>query len=170
MAAPCFIAWAADTSAATGPPATVATSATSGTVKTILQIRPATTVKVRVIEWGYTFDVAPTNPVRVELVDTGTVYATVTTIGSGVRMYNDQTGVGSTVQTGTTHTGFNASAEGTITSSRLLGYQYDNGIYFKQQFPLGREPEVGVDRALRVRATPTTSAAINMQAYVIWEE
>lgn len=170
MAAPCFIVWAADTSAATGPPSTVATSAVSGTVKTILQIRTATTVKLRIVEWGYTFDSAPAAPVRVELVDAGQIYATVTTIGSGVRMYNDQTGVSSTVQTGVTHTGFNASAEGTITASRLLGYQYDNGIYFKQQFPLGREPEVGVDRSLRIRATPTTSSAVNMQAYVIFEE
>jgi hypothetical protein len=170
MAAPCFIVWAADTSAATGPPATVATSATAGTVKTILQLRPGTSTKIRVVEWGYGFDTAPSAPVRVELVTTGTIYATVTTIGSGIRMYNDCTGASSTAQTGTTHTGFSASGEGTITSSRLLAYQYDTALFFKQQFPLGREPEVPADGALRIRATPTTSSAVNMQAYIIWEE
>lgn len=167
MAAPCYIVWAADTSASTGPPSTVATSATSGTVKTILQIDP--TVKIRVIEWGYTLDAAPAAPLRVELVAVN-VAATVTTIGSGVRLYNDATGSASTVTAGTSNTGFNASAEGTVTSSRLLDYQYENGIYFKKQFPLGREPEAAAADFLRVRATPTTSVAVNIMPYIVWEE
>jgi hypothetical protein len=73
------------------------------------------------------------------------------------------------VQTGTTHTGFNASGEGTITSSRLLAYQYETGVYFKQQFPLGREPTVAADNALRIRATPTTSVAISLMPYIVFE-
>lgn len=169
MAAPCYIVWNADTSASTGPPSTTATSATGGTVKTILQVRPPTDSKIRVVEWGYGFDATPAAPVRVELVTTGTIYATVTTIGSGVRMYNDTSGSASTVQTGTTHTGFNASGEGTITSSRLLAYRYDTALFFQQQFPLGREPEVGADNSLRIRATPTTSVAVNMWCYIIFE-
>lgn len=169
MAAPCYIVWAADTSAATGPPTTVATSATSGTVKTILQLKPGAG-KVRIVEWGYTLDASPAAPLRVELVETGTVFATVTTIGSGIRPYNDVTGTTSLASAGTSATGFNASAEGTITASRLLGYQYENGIYFKQQFPLGREPEVNAASSLRVRATPTTSVAVNIMPYIIWEE
>lgn len=169
MAAPVFIVWAADTSAAIAPPATVATSAVSGTVKTILQLKPGAG-KIRVIEWGYTFDTPPAAPVRVELVETGTVFATVTTIGSGIRPYNDTTGPSSLASAGTSATGFNASAEGTITASRLLGYQYENGLYFKQQFPLGREPEVNAASALRIRATPTSAAAVNMQCYIMFEE
>lgn len=169
MAAPCFIAWNADTSAATGPPTTTATSAVAGTPKTILQIKPGN-AKIRVVEWGYGFDAPPAAPVRVELVDTGAVFATVTTIGSGVRNYNDATGPVSAAAAGATATGFNASSEGTITSSRLLAYNYDAALYFKQQFPLGREPEINASGALRVRATPTTAAAVNMWAYIIWEE
>lgn len=169
MAAPCFIVWAADTSAATGPPSTVATSATSGTVKTILQLKPGTP-KIRVIEWGYTLDAAPAAPLRVELVETGTVFATVTTIGSGVRTYNDVTGAASQSSAGTSATGFNATAEGTITASRLLDYQYESGIYFKKQFPLGREPEVNGASSLRIRATPTSSVAVNIMPYIIFEE
>lgn len=169
MGAPCFIAWAADTSAATAPPAVVATSATSGTVKTILQIKPATP-KIRIIEWGYALSALPAAPLQIELVETGTVFATVTTIGSGVRNYNDVTGPASAVVAGTAATGFNASAEGTITASRLLDYQYENGLYLKKQFPLGREPEVNGGSSLRIRATPTSNAAVSMQAYIIWEE
>lgn len=169
MAAPLFIAWNADTSALTGPPATTATSATSGTVKTILQVKPGAG-KIRIVEWGYGFDSAPAAPVRVELIETGTVFATVTTIGSGIRAYNDATGPASSCTAGTAATGFNATAEGTVTASRLFAYNYDNAIYGKQQFPLGREPEVNAASALRIRATPTSAAAVNMWAYVIWEE
>jgi hypothetical protein len=107
--------------------------------------------------------------VRIELVETGTIYATVTTIGSGVRSFNDASGPAGTVQSGTTHTGFNASAEGTIVASRLLAYQYETGVFFKQQFPLGREPEVGANSALRIRATPTTSVAVSLMPYIIYE-
>lgn len=168
MAAPCFIVWNADTSAATGPPATTATSATSGTVKTILQLKSGA-AKIRVIEWGYVFDSTPTSPVRVELVETGTVFATVTTIGSGIRTYNDTGGV-SQLAAGTSATGFNAVAEGTITASRLFAYNYDTGLYFKQQFPLGREPEIAAASSLRIRATPTVSVASNVACYIIIEE
>lgn len=169
MAAPTFVVWNADTSAATGPPATTATSATAGTVKTILQLKPGAN-KVRIVEWGYGFDAAPAAPMRVELVETGTVFATVTTIGSGILRYNDVSGAASQASAGTAATGFNASAEGTITASRLLGFNYENGIYFKQQFPLGREPEVNAAAALRVRATPTVSVAQNIWCYIVWEE
>ena len=169
MAAPLFIAWNADTSALTGPPAATATSATSGTVKTILQIKPGAQ-KFRIVEWGYGFDAAPAAPVRVELIETGTVFATVTTIGSGIRLYNDATGPASQAVAGTSATGFNSTSEGTVTASRLFAYNYDNALYFKQQFPLGREPEVNAASALRIRATPTSAAAVNIWCYVIWEE
>lgn len=165
MPAPTFIAWNGDTSASTAAP----TAVTTGTsLKTMLQVRPSATGKIRVVEWGYSFDVLPTAVVKVELVETGTVYATVTTIGSGVRKYGDSGAGTSTVQTGTSHTGFTATAEGSITASRLLAYQHEWGQQFKQQFPLGREPEIAADSALRIRVT--TATAVNMSCYVVWEE
>lgn len=169
MAAPCFIAWNAVTSALTAPMSGTATSATSGTVKTILQIKPGAG-KIRVVEWGYIFLVVPTSPVQMELIETGTVFATVTTIGTGIAAYNDVTGPVSLAVAGTAATGFNASAEGTITATRLLGQTLDQGPFFKQQFPLGREPEVGAGACLRIRATPTVSAATTVLCYVAWEE
>jgi hypothetical protein len=169
MAAPCFIAWNAVTSALTAPMSGTATSATSGTVKTILQIK-AGVGKIRVTEWGYIFATVPTSPVQMELVETGTVFATVTTIGTGILAYNDVTGPASLAVAGTAATGFNASAEGTITASRLLAQNMDQANYFKQQFPLGREPEISAGAALRIRATPTVSVATTVLVYAIWEE
>jgi len=168
MAAPVYIAYAADTSAATGPPTPIASSATANAVKTILQIKPGSS-KIRVIEWGYTIDVVPGSPVKCELVAVN-VAATVTTIGSGVRPYNDVAASTSGITAGVAATGFNASAVGTVTASRLLAYQFENGLYFKQQFPLGREPEIGTAEFLRVRVSPSTAGAVNIMPYVIWEE
>lgn len=169
MAAPCFIAWDAATTALTGTTvmAGVATSAVSGTPKTLLQIAPLK--KIRVVEWGYIFTTVPTTPLQMELIETGTVFATVTTEGA-VTNYNDVTGPASQVTVGVGATGFNATAEGTITATRLLAQTMDNAVYFKQQFPLGREPEVGAGAALRVRGTPSSAFAITVLCYVVWEE
>lgn len=171
MASPCFIAFNAATGALTGPPTAVATAATSGTVKTMLQIVPATTQKIRVIEWGYTLDAAPASNVRIELVETGAVAATVTAhVAAGIISYNDASGGTSAVQLSTSTTGYTASAEGSITVNRPLDYHYENGLYYVKQFPLGREPEVGVGKVLRVRATPTSAASVNITCWVAWEE
>ena len=172
MAAPCYIFWNADTSALTGTTvmAGTASSAVSGTPKTILQLKTGSG-KVRIVEWGYIFTTTPTAPVTMELIETGTIAATVTTGGSGVRLYNDVTGPASqTAAAGTSSTGFNASAEGTITATRLLAQTYDTATWFKQQFPLGREPEINSASILRIRATPNTAAATTVLCYIIWEE
>src|SRR5271166_392048 len=169
MAAPCYIMWNGAVSALTSPWAGVACSAVSGTVMTMLQVKPVN--KIRIIEWGYNFIAVPTAPLKMELVETGAVFATVTTGASvSVVAYNDQSGAATTVTMGTSATGFTASGEGTVTATRLLDYNLDTGLYFKKQFPLGREPEVGAAQSLRIRATPTTAAATTIACYIVWEE
>jgi hypothetical protein len=166
MAASLYIAYNAITSALSSPMTGTATSSTSGTVKTILQIKPG--AKIQVVEWGYSFTSAPASPVQMELIETGTVFATVTS--GGILNYNTPTLTTSAATTGTAATGYNASAEGTITATRLLAQNFDMSTFFKQQFPLDREPEVLSGSSLRVRATPTTSAASTVLCYVVWAE
>jgi len=166
MAAPCFITWNGLSNALTAPLAGAATNATT-TVKTMLQVK-AGVGKIRVVEWGYRFLAAPTAPVHMELIETGTVFATVTT--GNILAYNDVTGPVSLAPTGTAATGFTSTAEGTITASRLLADTLDSGTYFSQQFPLGREPEINAGACLRIRATPGTAAATTVVCYVAWEE
>jgi hypothetical protein len=149
------------------PLAGVTTSGTAGTVKTMLQIKPGTP-KIRIVEWGYDFTATPGAPVQMELVETGTVFATVTT--GNVLNYNDVSGPASQASLGTSATGFSASSEGTITASRLLAETRDIATYFKQQFPLGREPEINGGNCLRIRATPGSSVAVFVNTYIIWEE
>lgn len=170
MAAPCFIAWNAATGALTGPPGFVASSGTINVSKTMLQIVPAANQKMRLIEWGYTLDVVSANNIRMELVETGTAAATVTAhVAAGIMPYNDS-GATSLAQLGTSLSGYSASAEGSITSSRLFDFHYENGLYTQRMWPLGREPEVGAARVIRIRATPTANAAVNISCYLIWEE
>lgn len=166
MSSSLFITWNAVTTALSSPMSGTATSATSGTPKTILQLAPAS--KIQVVEAGYMFTTLPGSPVQMELIETGTVFATVSS--GSISTYNNPGLTTSAATTGTAATGFNASAEGTITATRLLAQTFDQSFYFKQQFPLDREPEVLSGKSLRIRATPTVSAATTVLAYMIWAE
>jgi hypothetical protein len=168
MASSLFIAWNASTSALTGTTtmAGTATSVVSGTPKTILQVAPGS--KIAVVEFGYILTSTPSAPLQIDLIETDTVFATVS--AGSIAKYNNPGGPATAATTGTSATGYNASAEGTITATRLLAQNYDSAPFFKQQFPLGREPEVLSGKSLRVRVTPTTAAATTVMAYVIWAE
>lgn len=178
MAAPCFIAWNG-VMPTTGPILTQPTYTGAGfatTARTLLQVVPAANQKMRLIEWGYTIDTSPANNVRMELVETGTVAATVVAhVSAGVMPYNDS-GAVSLVQLGTSLTGYcttiaaTATTEGSITSTRLFDYHYENGLYTQRMWPLSREPEVGAARVMRIRATGTAASAVNISCYLVWEE
>ncbi|MGW2666112.1 hypothetical protein ACWCW7_34595 [Nocardia tengchongensis] len=175
MPAPIYSCWNGATGGITsGPIATQATGATAGTARTMLQIATASTTSIRILEWGYSFDTAPTNNVRVELIDTGTVACSGLTahVSGGIHKVNVPTGAASTVQLGAALTGYSAGSttEGTITAPRLIDYHYENGLYYVKYSPLGREWEVPAGNILRVRATPTTAAAVNFSCWVTWEE
>lgn len=159
----------------TGPLATQNTGATSGTARTMLQIAPAATApSIRVVGWGYLFPAAPANNVTFDLVDTGSVFASGLTahVSGGVHRMNAPTAEPSTVQLGTALTGFSAgsSTEGTITAPRLLDMRTENGLYLYWRFELGREPEVAAGQCLRLRATPSSAAAVPVICWIDWEE
>jgi len=175
MPAPCYAAWNSATGALTAPPASQLTNATINTVRTMLQVAPASTTSLRIIEWGYILDATPTAPLRVELIDTDAIFASGLTahVAAGIHKVNVPTGAASTVQLGAALTGYNvagAGTENTITSTRLLDYKTENGLYYVKQFPLGREPEIAASKCLRIRATPTVGAATSIACYVMWEE
>jgi hypothetical protein len=152
---------------------------TTGTViKTLLQIKPATNSPLLVVEWGISFDgFAAAAPGDVELVETGTVFATVTAFAAAdVMPHNDPNapantagGTGIPLNLGTAASGYTASAEGTVTATRLLdGGQMPPTAHYVKQFPLGREPKILPGRALRVRVT--FAAAVNALTYVVFED
>jgi hypothetical protein len=146
---------------------------TTGTaIKTLLQVKGVTALPFKIVEWGISFDgSAAGTPIRCELIETGTVFATVTAhVAAGLVKFQ---GTGQPTSTsyfevGTAATGYTASAEGTITASRVLDVQFiaPTNQYVKQ-FPLGREPLVDAVSALRIRVTAV--AAVNAYCYVIVE-
>ena len=163
-----------------GPMVTTAAFAgvTTGTaIKTLLQIKPAANIDIKIIEWGISFDgSAAATPIKVELIDTGTVFGTVTAhAAADVQPFFDPNAPVNTAGTsgvplnlGTSASGYTCTSEGTITATRYGDLQLiaPTGQYIKQ-FPLGREFGVKAGNCLRVRVT--AGAAVNALTYVIFE-
>lgn len=146
---------------------------TTGTaVKTMLQIATPSTCTLRVRSWGIFFDgSAAAAPIKCELIDTATVAATVTAhVAAGVQPFDAEAGATASLMTlGTGATGYTASAEGTITATRIgdLAYVPPTGGYV-YEFALGNEFQVTASRFLRVRVT--AGAARDCVTWIRWCE
>lgn len=155
------------------PTAAAQVAVTTGTaIKTLLQMKGVTGMQFKIVEWGISFDgAAAATPIKCELLETGTIFATVTAAAAAdIVKYGDPNAPTSTVffEVGTTATGYTASGEGTIVASRMFDVQFiaPTNQYVKQ-FPLGREPVVNAVSALRVRVT--AAAAVNAYTYCLVE-
>lgn len=160
---------------ANGPMPTTAAQAvvTTGTaIKTLLQIKPFNLCKI--VEWGISFDgFAAAAPIKCELLETGTVFATVTASADAdiakLNAVADQAAASVAGLTlGTAATGYTASAEGTIVAARMLDVQLvAPANQYVKQFPLGREPVIQIANAGRIRVT--AAAAVNAYCYLVLE-
>jgi hypothetical protein len=143
---------------------------TTGTaIKTMLQIKAPAAAPMIVWKWGLDFDGSGTTPIKCELIETGSIAATVTAhVAAGVQPY----GLGqiaSQVQLGTSASGYTATAEGTITATRIGSLNSvlpGNGD--RNEWSLAREFYVPPGNILRIRVTAT--AAVNGMCYVCWDE
>jgi len=157
---------------ANGPMPTTAAQVpvTTGTaIKTLLQLKPFNTMKI--VEWGISFDgSAAATPIKCELLDTGTVFGTVTASADAdiAKLGSVEDAVASVagLTLGTSATGYTCTSEGSITSVRMFDPQLvaPTNQYIKQ-FPLGREPKCIIGNAVRIRVT--AAAAVNAYAYII---
>jgi hypothetical protein len=158
------------------PTTAALTPVTTGTaIKTMLQIVPA--LPITIVEWGVSFNgTAANTPGVVELIDTGTVAATVTayatadvmTYGSASSAANTSGSSGTPLNLGTALSGYTASAEGSTTATRLLGGgQIAPTTQYEKPLPLQREATVPTGHVLRVRMTFGT--AVSALCYVIFE-
>lgn len=147
---------------ANGPAPTTAAFApvTTGTaIKTMLQVKPGATVPLRIREWGYSFDgSAAATPGKVELIETD-VAATVTALAAGDISKLDAAAIAAgdpttaLIAVGTTSSGYTATAEGTITATRLLDAPHfappTSGLI--KQIPLGAEAMIQIGKFGRIR-------------------
>jgi len=157
---------------ANGPMPTTAAQAvvtTGSAIKTLLQIKPFNLCKI--VEWGISFDgSAAAVPIKCELLETGTVFATVTASAdvdiTKVDLLAAAAASVAGLTLGTAATGYTASAEGTITAVRMFDVQLiaPTNQYVKQ-FPLGREPLINLASSGRIRVT--APVAVNAYCYMI---
>ena len=142
--------------------------ATGTGIKTLLQIATPSTIMLKVVEWGISFDgSAAAVPGIVELIQTDVA----ATGGSPVTpsLFDDVGAPPSLCAGGAALTCFSPSGEGTIAAVRTFDAQHIAGTnQYIKQFPLGREPEVSISRFLRIRVK--FAATVNAICYVIWEE
>lgn len=155
------------------PTTAALTKVTTGTaVKTMLQLATSAGNPIKVQEWGIGFDgTTAATPIQCELIDTAAVAATVTAhVAAGVvQLDTVSDGGAATLTLGTSATGYTATAEGTITATRLadLALVPPTSGYVKQ-LPLGNEFVVPGGRFLRIRVT--AGAAVNCWCYVIFSD
>ena len=142
---------------------------TTGTaIKTMLQLRPFNICKI--VAYGISFDgTAAATPIPVELLETGTVFATVTAhVNADVHKLEGTDPANASVAgltLSTTGTGFNASAEGTIAVVRLFDAQLIAPTnQFIYQFPLGQEPVLVIGNSCRIRTH--AAAAVNAICFI----
>lgn len=144
---------------------------TTGTaIKTLLQIKAPAATGITIWKWHVDFDGTGTTPIKCELIDTGTVGATVTAhVAAGVQCLSAHYPITSGVQLGTTSTGYTSTGEGTITATRygsLNSVLPGNGD--RNEWSLGREFWVPPGNIVRIRVTAT--AAVNAMCFMCWEE
>lgn len=146
---------------------------TGTNIKTLLQVKPGETVSAKVVEWGISFDGNVANtPIKCELLETDAAAAVTALTSSDITKLDSNALQGgdpttALVAVGSSATGYNASVEGTITSTRMLDLQLisPTSVYVKQ-FPLGREPVIQVGKFGRIRVT-AASGAVNAYCYMI---
>lgn len=157
-----------------GPMPTTAAqlAVTTGTsIKTLLQLKPFNVL--RIVEWGISFDgAAAAAGIQCELLDTSTVFATVVASADvDISKLDGAEGAVASIAgltLGTAATGYTASAEGTITATKIFDSQFvqPTSQYIKQ-FPLGREPKCIIGNSVRIRVK--AAAAVNALCYMVVE-
>ena len=150
-------------------------SVTTGTaIKTMLQIATPSTRQIQLIAWGFTVDDNPGADGVVELLQTD-VAATVTAHSATGVQPLDPNAPASLMTLGTSATGYTATAEGSITATRvfdavaLSSTSAESPYHYSYQWMPDERPIIAVSRFLRVRAT-TGSSAVDMRCWVVWDE
>jgi len=167
-----FIAYNSALSATTAIQA--GTSYATG-AKVALQLQVPDNGKIKLVEWGVSFDgSAAATPALFEVATTDTA-STMTTAHSTttIKSLDMPAGVpASRLTMGTTGTGYGSGAITSNTTLRPLDRQYiaPTNQYVKM-WPLGREPVIGnstTENFLQFRIN--TTATVNAIVYAVWEE
>lgn len=143
--------------------------ATATSAKTLLQVATPSTQDITVISWSVSFNAsAAATPIICELLQFD-VAATVTSLTPTV--FSDPNAPASLCVGGSSATGYNASAEGSPTTTLIkdsANVSPMTGVIVP--YPLGREPGIPISKFLRLRATGASSDTPNAIPVIVWEE
>lgn len=146
---------------------------TTGTsIKTMLQVKGVTAVKMKLKSWGYSFDgAAAAAGIQAEILETGTIFGTVTaSVAADILPVNDSGAPTSTtyLSVGTTATGYTCTSEGSIVATRVFDsvFMQPTNAY-AWEWSLGTEPEIAAVSALRIRVK--AASAVNMICWCVVE-
>jgi len=142
--------------------------ATGTTIKSMIQIAVPSTVAVRIVEWGCSFDTpASASIIACELFGTTTALTHNTDVTYTALEYASFSAVPSLTTCQVASGG--AFTETTPSAYRPFDWQLIvPPAQFVKQWPLGREPQSNLSTYVRVRVT--ASVTCNMAAYILWEE
>jgi hypothetical protein len=146
---------------------------TGTTIKTMLQVKGIAALPMKIKAWGVSMDgAAAAAGVQWSLIETGTVFATVTAHVAAGAFGWDELGrnVASTtyLSVGTAATGYTSTAEGTIVASRTFDSAFVQPTGERAwEFSLGNEPVVAPVSALRIRCK--AAVAVNAVCWVLVE-
>lgn len=137
-------------------------------IKTLLQLKTFNTCKIK--EWGISFDgSAAATPIKCELINTGTVFGTVTATADAdvMKLDGNEQAVASVagLTLGTSATGYTCTGEGSIVATKIFDAQFIAPTnQYVMQFPLGEEPKIIIGDCVRIRVT--AGAAVNAICYM----
>lgn len=147
----------------------------AATARTMLQIATPASSSLRVVAYGVEFANALTAACTVELIDTGSVAATVLQahLAAGVQPYGADSQGGASIMTlGAGATGYSTgtATEGATTATRTGKVKIlpIGATSYEWEWSQGREFFVPVSRFLRVRLT--TANTVGVYIWVLWDE
>lgn len=137
-------------------------------IKVAMQLNVPDNQVIRIVEWGWSQDVATATSTLLALQTTDTG-STVSTAGVAKPLLDNDARATSLTQS-TVTSGYGNGALTSRTGLRLIEKLYVPQVFVKQ-YPLGQWPEVGNGTAENfVQILVNTTATVNACAYIIWDE
>lgn len=144
------------------PTTAAMTPVSTGTaIKTLLQVTAPSAARMTVIEWGITFDGAP-SAIKTELINT-------TTVAGGTPTSVTPTVLTDGAPASQATAGFSPATEGTVVATtRTLDFQLLSTNNYKWEWSLDSQPIIKASDVIRVRVT--AAAAVNAICWIRWKE
>lgn len=138
--------------------------------KVAIQLAPPSTINLRVIEWGVSFNgSAAATPAVCTLAQASAASTTTTAHSTSTIMPVGDNAKTSSLTMGTTSSGFGNGAITTNTTERQFAAAFVGPTsQYEKQFPLGRDYVVSPSKFLQLRIN--TASTLTAIAYIVFEE